>query len=60
MTSTTSHRLLQVTEFTTIDQDLEAEYWTVYIDGSSTVGVRGVGVIFLSFERDILKYGVQL
>ena len=60
MTSTTSHRLLQVTEFTTIDQDPEAEYWTVYIDGSSTVGVRGVGVIFLSFERDILKYGVQL
>ena len=60
MTSTTSHRLLQVTEFTTIDQDLEAEYWTVYIDGSSTAGVGGVGVIFLSFERDILKYGVQL
>lgn len=48
-----------VAEFTMIE-DLEADYWIVYTDGSSTVGVKGVGVIFLSPEKVILKYRVQL
>jgi len=49
-----------VTEFTMTNQDLEADYWMVYVDRSSTVGVGGVGVILLSPKKDILKYGVQL
>ena len=32
----------------------------VYMDGSSTAGVGGVGVILLSPKEDILKYKVQL
>ena len=49
-----------VAEFTMTDQDLEANYWTVYMDGSSAAGFGGVGVILLSPKKDILKYGVQL
>ena len=48
-----------VAKFTMIDQDLEAEYWMVYADASSAVGVGGVGVILLSLEKDFLKYGVH-
>lgn len=47
-----------VAEFTMMDQDLEADYWTVYADGLSTAGVGGVGVILLSPKKDILNYGV--
>ena len=47
-----------VAKFNMTDQDLEAEYWTVYEDGSLAVGFRRVGVILLSPEKDILKYGV--
>ena len=32
----------------------------VYADGSLVIGVEGVGVILLSPEKDVLKYGVQL
>ena len=49
-----------VTKFTMTDQDLEADYWTVYADGSSTVSVGVVGVILLSHKKDILKYEVLL
>ncbi|XP_075670113.1 uncharacterized protein LOC142639861 [Castanea sativa] len=37
----------------------EAEYWTLYVNGSSTIGVGGVDVTLLSPDKDILKYGVQ-
>lgn len=42
------------------DLDLKAKYWTIQAYGSSAVGVRGVGVILLSLEKDVLKYRVQL
>ena len=32
----------------------------VYADGSLVIGVEGVGVILLSPEKDVLKYGAQL
>ena len=47
-------------EFTMADQDQESDYWTVYIDGPLELGMGGVGVVLLSPEKDILKYGVQL
>jgi len=47
-----------VAEFNMTNQDLEAEYWTVYKDGSSTTGVRVVSVILLSPKKDVLKYEV--
>ena len=49
-----------VAEFTMMDQDPEANYYTIYTDRSSAVGVGGIGVILLSLEKDILKYGIQL
>ena len=49
-----------VAEFTMADQDPESNYWTVYMDGLLAAGVGGIGVILLSPEKDILKYGVQL
>ena len=32
----------------------------MYTDGSSALGLGGVGVILLSLEKDVLRYGVQL
>ena len=49
-----------VAEFTIADQDPESNYWTMYTNGPSTVGIGGVRVILLSLEKDILRYGVQL
>ena len=49
-----------VAEFTMVDQDPESDYWTVYADGSSTSGMGRVGVILVSLEKDVLRYGVQL
>lgn len=31
-----------------------------HIDGPSASGIGGVGVVLLSLEKDVLKYGVQL
>ena len=39
-----------IVEFTLPDFDTEAEYWTMYADGSSVTGLRGVGVIMSSLE----------
>ena len=47
-----------VAEFTIADQDPESNYWTMYTNGPSTVGIGGVRVILLSLEKDILRYGV--
>ena len=47
-------------EFTLPNPDQEAKYWTIYLDGSSVTGLEGVGVIMMSPESDMLKYGVQL
>ena len=49
-----------VAKFTMADQDPELDYWMVYMNGSSALGMGGVGVILLSLEKDILRYGVQL
>ena len=38
----------------------EAKKWVVYVDGSSTQCVRGIGVILKSLERDKLKYAARL
>ena len=32
----------------------------MYMDGSAASGIGGVGVILLSPEKDIIKYGVKL
>ena len=47
-------------EFTLLNPDQEAKYWTIYSDGSSDTRLEGVGVIIMSPENDVLKYGVQL
>ena len=47
-----------IAEFTIADQDPESNYWTMYTNGPSTVGIGGVRVILLSLEKDILRYGV--
>ena len=47
-----------IVEFTLPNLDLEAEYWTIYADGLSIVGLGGVNIIMTSLEKDILKYGV--
>ena len=49
-----------VAEFTMADQDLEADYLTVYIDRSSASRIGEVRVILLSPENGVLKYGVKL
>ena len=49
-----------IMEFTLPNPDQEAKYWTIYSDGSSVTGLEGVGVIMMSPESDVLKYGVQL
>ncbi|XP_075654351.1 uncharacterized protein LOC142624589 [Castanea sativa] len=48
-----------ITEFTLPNLDLEAEYWTIYANGSSVAGLRGIGVIITSLEKDVLKYGAE-
>lgn len=32
----------------------------IYADGSSIVGLRGIGVIVMSLKKDIPQYGVQI
>ena len=49
-----------IVEFTLLDLDQEAKYWTVCIDGLFVTGLRGVNIIMTSPEKDVLKYGVQL
>ena len=49
-----------VVEFTVADQDLESDYWTMYIDGLLASSMGGVGVILLSPKKYIIKYIVQL
>ena len=49
-----------MTEFTVTDLKLKAEYLTIYVDWLSAVGVGDVGMILLSPEKDVLKYGVHL
>ena len=44
-----------IAEFTLPDPDLEAEYWTIYADDSSIIGLEGVGVIVTLPEKDILN-----
>ena len=53
-----------IVEFTPNHGDLdemdEAKKWVVYVDGSSTQCVGGIGVILKSLERDKLKYTARL
>ena len=49
-----------IAEFTLLDFYQDAEYWTVCSNGSSVIGLGGVGIIMTSPEKDVLKYGVQL
>ena len=49
-----------VTEFTAVDQDPKSDYWMVYTNGSTALGIGKVGVIPLSPKKGVLKYGVQL
>ena len=53
-----------IAEFTFLDEDSfndEVEQWTIQIDGSSTQRRGGgVGVVIITPDEEILKYGVQL
>ena len=52
-----------ITEFTITDEDSaanEIEIWTVQTDGSSAQKRGGVGVVIITPEGEMLKYGVQL
>ena len=49
-----------IMEFTLPNLDQEAKYWTVYSNGSSVTGLRGIGVLMMSIKNVVLKYGVQL
>ena len=49
-----------VAKFTMTEQHPKADDWIVNTNRSSAVSVGGVGVILLSLEKDVLKYGVQL
>ena len=49
-----------VAEFTMANRDPEADYWTVYTDGSSASSIGKVGVILLSPKKGVLRYGVKL
>lgn len=48
-----------IAKFTIPNSDQEAEYWTIFTDGSSIIGLRGVGIIVTMFEKDTLRYRVQ-
>ena len=43
-----------------LDELDEAKKWVVYVDGSSTQCVGGIGVILKLLERDKLKYTARL
>ena len=50
-----------VAEFTTLDEDNapnEVERWTVQTDGLSAQKMGGVGVVIITLEGEMLKYGV--
>ena len=52
-----------IVEFTIPDEDNapnETERWMIQTDGSSTQKRGGVGVIIITLEGEMLKYGVQL
>ena len=52
-----------IAEFTSLDENRltnEAERWTIQTDGSSAQKRRGVGVIIITHDGEILKYGVRL
>ena len=49
-----------VAKFTMVDQDPVVDYWTVYTDGSSALGIGGVRVILLTPEKDAFRYRVNL
>ena len=52
-----------IAEFTSSDEDSltnEAERWTIQTDGSSAQRMGGVGVVIITHDGEILKYGVRL
>ena len=48
-----------IAEFTFLGDD-QAQFWVIHVDGSSVKELGGVGVVMISFDKDVLKYGVQL
>ena len=52
-----------IVEFTSPNEDgltNEARRWTIQTDGSSAQKRRGVGVVIITHDGEILKYGVWL
>ena len=49
-----------IVKFTLPEPDLKTEYYIAYVDGLSFTGLGGEGVVTISLEKDIRKYGVQL
>ena len=48
-----------IAEFTFLGDD-QMQFWTVHADGSFVKELGGTGVIMISLDKDVLKYGVQL
>ena len=50
-----------IAEFTILENvDDQEGLWTINTDGSSTQKGGGAGIVIISPEKDVLKYGVQL
>ena len=52
-----------IAEFTILEDDNainKTEQWTIRTDGSSAQKRRGVGIIIVTLDGEMLKYGVQL
>ena len=48
-----------IVEFTFSGDD-QTQFWTIHADGSSIKELGDLGVILISLDKDVLKYGVQL
>ena len=50
-----------IAEFTTPeDANNQEDLWTINTDRSSTQKGGGAGIVVISLEKDVLKYGIQL
>lgn len=46
-----------IAEFTFLGDD-QRQFWMVQVDGSSIKELGGTGVVMISLDKDVLKYGV--
>ena len=46
-----------ITDFT-FSSDDQTQLWTVHTNGSFVKELEGIGVVMISLDKDVLKYGV--